>query len=218
MKNKAPNEGKKIHTVIFDLDGTLSNSGILTIAAFKHAAPLLGLPIPSEEAIQRATGYANPEFYYILYPDYPRDTVDNIAKLVEDKELRELNSLSDKLLFEGCRELLLRLKEEKIRLNIASTGDEEHVFSILEATGIIDYFEKISCGRPDKTEMLRELTEEGDRSGYIMVGDMRKDYEAARANGILSVGACYGYCKRELADFDLYIDRPLDLLKIIKGE
>ena len=49
-----------------------------------------------------------------------------------------------------------------------------------------------------------------------MVGDMKKDCEGAAANGILSVGACFGYCIRELAEFDLYIDSPMDLLGIMR--
>ena len=204
-----------IHTVIFDLDGTLSDSALLTVAAFERLAPNYGLSIPSVEAIRRATGNPNPEFYYILFPDFPRDTIYNMGTSVEEEELRLLPSLGGKLLFEGCRELLMRLKENGIRLCIASTGDRDHVFSVLEGTGIIDFFDTIACGRPDKIEMLREMTEGCDKNGCLMVGDMKKDYEAARANGIISVGACYGYCIRELTDFDFYIDTPHDLLDIL---
>ena len=208
----------KIHTVIFDLDGTLSDSAILTIAAFKKIAPAQGLPTPSKEAIRSTMGHATPEFYYILFPDFPQDLVYNAGLLVEQEELRLLPSLAGKLLFDGCRELLERLKENGFRLNIASTGAEDHVLSILNGTGIIGIFDAISYGRPDKTEMLREMIERGknsDKDGYLMVGDMKKDYEAARANGILSVGACYGYCDRESADFDLYVDKPIDLLNML---
>lgn len=208
--------GKSIHTVIFDLDGTLSDSVILSIAAFDKIAAVYGMPVPSKEAIRRATGYATPEFYYILFPGFPRNIVDEAGALVEKEEQRLLSSFADTLLFKGCRELLIRLKERGIFLNIASTGEKEHVFSILRETGIYDLFDSISCGRPDKAEMLFEMTLKGRKNGYLMVGDMKKDYEAARINGILSVGACYGYCLRDISEFDYYIDEPLDLLHIIK--
>ena len=206
----------KFHTIIFDLDGTLSDSGILTMEAFKQIAPLYGLKIPSKEMIQRTTGFANPEFYFILFPDIPRDIAERVGKLVEEAESKLLPSLSEKLLFKGSCELLLKLKENGFHLCIASTGDKEHVYSILDATGITSLFDVISCGKPDKTEMLCEMTKEKEKSGYLMVGDMKKDFEGARANGILSVGACYGYCKKELSDFDFYIDKPMDLLQLIK--
>ena len=212
----------KFHTVIFDLDGTLSNSALLTMTALKNILPARGLPIPSEETVKIAMGHATPEFYYILFPDYSRDMAVSIGDLVEQGELHALLSFDGNLLFEGCLELLTCLKANGLRLCIASTGTSDHVFPILNTAGITDFFDMVSCGRPDKTEMLRELIDEaidktgGDKSGCIMVGDMKKDYESARANGILSVGACYGYCKKESANFDLYIDAPLDLLNILR--
>ena len=206
----------KIHTVIFDLDGTLSDSAVLTMEVFKQVAPNHGMPIPSMDDIRRTTGHPNPGFYYILFPDHNRDLVHNMGLLVEEEEQKLLPSLSTRLLFEGCRELLTRLKENGTRLCIASTGDKTHVFSILKETGLISFFDKILCGSPDKTEMLREIINGGDKSGFVMVGDMKKDYEAARANGIMSVGACYGYCIKEISEFDFYINAPLDLLDVIK--
>lgn len=206
----------KIHTVIFDLDGTLSDSAVLTMAAFERVAPEQGLPVPSVEAVRKAIGYANPEFYYILFPDFPRDMIYDVGKLVEQEELRILPSVGSRLLFKGCRELLEHLKACCIRLYIASTGDKEHVFSVLSETGILNLFDMVSCGAPDKVKMLRDMTKDGDKSRYVMVGDMKKDSDGAYANGILSVGACYGYCKRESTDFDCYINAPFELLRVLE--
>jgi HAD superfamily hydrolase (TIGR01549 family) len=168
------------------------------------------------DAIRRATGHATPEFYYILFPDHNRDLVYNVGMLVEEEEQKIIPLLCDKLLFEGCRELLIHLKKRGINLYIASTGEKNHVYSILNQTGIIDFFNTISCGLPDKTEMLRKIIDNSEKNGCVMVGDMKKDYEAAQTNGIVSVGACYGYCIRESSEFDLYIHSPLDLLDILK--
>ena len=205
----------KIHTVIFDLDGTLSDSAILTMAAFERVAPKANLPVPGIEAVRSATGNPNPQFYYILFPELDREMVFNMGQMVEAVELDVLPSVKDRLLFPGCRELLIQLKKKGISLCIASTGDREHVYSILRETGIQELFDVVSCGQPDKIEMLRTLTAKGDKRGYLMVGDMKKDSEGARANGILSVGVCYGYCRRELAEFDMYIDAPFDLLGLL---
>jgi len=207
----------KIHTVIFDMDGTLSDSAILTLEALNRIAPNYELPVPSIDAIRRATGNANPEFYYILFPEFDRDLVRNVGLLVEKEEQKILPLLCGKLLFEGCLELLMRLKENAIRICLASTGDNDHVFSILKTTGIIGFFDTILCGRPDKTEMLREIIDGSDKAGCLMVGDMKKDYDAARANGIVSIGACYGYCVKETSSFDFYIHAPLDLFSVINA-
>jgi phosphoglycolate phosphatase len=186
----------KIHPVIFDMDGTLVDSAILTMAALKRIAPEHGLPLPSIETIRSAMGNASPVYYYIMFPDSERNMISDIGLLVDEEELQLLPSLCDKLLFEGCRELLIRLKDHGLRLCIASTGKKDHVFPVLNETGITGFFDTIACARPDKTEMLNEMIEGSDKSGYLMVGDMKKDYEAARANGIVSVGACC--CKRHV--------------------
>ena len=209
-----------IHTVIFDLDGTLSNSAVIAVEACKRVFPDYGFPVPDIDAIKRATGHANPEFYYLLLPDHDKDTVSRAGIQVELEEKHVISSLGDNLLFPECRELLERLKEKGIRLCIASLGDKEHVLTILNDTGIIDFFETVLYAQPgkteDKTEMLRELIGESDKSGCVMVGDMKKDYEAARLNGIVSAGACYGYCKEDISEFDFYIHSPLELLDILK--
>ena len=205
-----------IHTIIFDLDGTLSDSALLTLTALERIAPELGLPVPENEAIRRATGHATPEFYYILFPGVDRDKILNAGELVEKEELSVLQSLGATLLFPGCRELLVCLRERGLRLCIASTGKREHVYPVLEGTGIMEFFDTISCAREDKAEMLREIIGNNDRKQCIMVGDMKKDYEAAGANGIVSVGALYGYCLREMSEFDLYIETPLDLLDLLE--
>ena len=205
----------KINTVIFDLDGTLSDSAVLTMEAFKRIAPEHGLPVPSVDEVRKATGFAVPEFYYILFPDQNRELVKKTGALVEREELLILPSLGGKLLFEGCRELLIKLKESGIRLCIASTGDRDHVHSVLDTTGIAGLFETVLCARPDKEEMLREIICGRDKNEFIMVGDMEKDYTAARASGIVSVGACYGYCRKDFSEFDYYIYNALDLLKLL---
>lgn len=206
---------QKIHTVIFDLDGTLADSAILTTAAFKEIMPKFDLPVLDTETIKTAMGHANPVFYYRLFPDYPQETVFLAGQQVEALELKFLPTVKDKILFPDCYELLNQLKKRGIKMYIASTGDTDHVYGILNTSDITHFFEKISCHQPDKTEMLREMTAEGDKEGYVMVGDMSKDYDAARANNITSIGALYGYCREEDLGFDMYIKSPLELLELV---
>ena len=208
----------KIHTVIFDLDGTLTDSAIVTGAACERIAPGYGLPIPSYEEIRRAMGYQMPEFFYLLFPDFPKDKVAIAGEQIYAEGLRLVPDFKDRLLFEGCRETLLRLKENNIHLYIVSAGEPDRVPPVLEMTGIIDLFDKVLCGISDKAEMIRGIVNDDDKTGYVMVGDMKKDHEAARVNGIISVGACYGYCRKEEENFDYYIDSPFDLLGILKIE
>jgi phosphoglycolate phosphatase len=203
-----------IKHVIFDLDGTLSDSALLTIAALDEVAPRYGLKPPEREAIRRTIGYANPEFYHRLYTNGPVWLIEQMGDDVEEKEAALLPAFGDRLLFPGCLDLLNALKSRGICMYIASTGDERHVCSVLRATGIEHFFCAAHYGEPSKIAMLGRLIT-APKDEWIMVGDMGKDAEGAIANGILCVGACYGYCVRGKDPFSEYVEAPMDLLSII---
>jgi len=205
-----------IKNVIFDLDGTLADSAILTTAAFEEIAPIYNLPVPEVAAVRAVTGYANPEFYYRLFPNVSKEVVDKIGEDIECKELLIADKFKNELFFPGCKELLLALLERDIKIYIASTGDERHVERVLEVADVTTLFTSINYGEPDKADMLRRIITE-PKSEWLMVGDMRKDVEGSKANGIICVGACYGYCIQGRDAFDHYIYHPMELLKIVGG-
>ena len=200
--------------LIFDLDGTLADTALLTEAAFKKILPKLKVPQPPLETIRAAVGYQNPEFYFHVFPNAPEEIVNRIGELTEDEEQRLLPYFKRDLLFPGVRATLQVLRGLGAVMHIASTGSETHVYSILNKCGIKDFFKKILCDRPHKAGMVAEIIAGRDASGFFFIGDMRKDVEAARANGVVSIGASYGYCKNN-AGFDKYIDSPEKLPIII---
>ena len=207
----------QIHTVLFDLDGTLSDTAVLTMGALRRLAPEHGLQVPSEETVKFFLGYATPEFMGHMFPDLTPEEAEKLGQLSEKGELDELEHVDD-ILFDGVLDLLKSLATAGVRMHIASTGSNEHVMAIIDSAGIGEYFETVSCDSSDKTEMISRIIKGSEKSGYALVGDSVKDYAAARENGILSVGVSYGYCSRETSDFDLYIDHPLELLKILEFE
>lgn len=204
-----------MQTVIFDLDGTLADTAIITIEAFRRLTPGSGLPMPEPEDIRAAIGYANPEFYDRLYPGFPTSAVRALGSRVEEEELKLMPELAGELLFPGVRELLAALRHKGIRLYIASTGSAEHVEAVVAHTGIGGFFVNILCGEPDKAGMIGRILAAGDPADFLMVGDKAKDSEGANANGIKAIGACYGYCSRGQYGFDRYIDAPHELLALV---
>ena len=204
-----------VHTVLFDLDGTLTDTAILTKRALVRMSPVYGLDVPTEKMMKEAMGYATIEYVDRLYPDAPDAVRDEIISLIDQWELDELENKKD-ILFDGCLELLERLQELGIRMCLVSTGTHIHVHRFISETGIAGYFDVIVCDCEDKTDAVREMIRGSDKRGIVFVGDMLKDYDAARRNGILSVGACYGYCDRGTMEFDLFIDHPMELLDMIQ--
>lgn len=201
-------------TYIFDLDGTLTDSALLTVEAFRLAVPGSGLPEPTIEAIWAANGYPVPEFYELIYPSFPTEKVHALGERVYETELCILPDFRWELLFPGVRELLIELKNQGKNLFIVSTGSPEHVDSLLDHSGIHCFFEAIFCGEADKAGMIGRIIGDMDPAGFLVVGDSIKDSMGAHQNGVRSVGACYGYCVQGEHDFDFYISTPAELLEI----
>ena len=200
---------------LFDFDGTLADTGLLTEQAVRNIAPRFGLPVLPLSRIKACIGYANPGFYAHLYPDHPTELVYRFGEEIEKEEQRLMPAFRGRILFDGCRAMLSELSAAGIGLYIASTGDPEHVFPLLELSESRAYFRQVLCGAPDKVEMVKQLIETDAAEQWLMVGDMHKDVSAAHANGIPAVGACFGYCIRGRADFDCYADSPKQLTALL---
>ena len=205
-----------IKNVIFDMDGTLVDSGKATVIACAQVAQELGMLPPTLTSIRRVIGYANPEFYERLLPNERPETVKRFGEKVEKEEQNMVEELGDKLLFPNVIATLCELKKRGIALYLASTGSHEHVESCLRVTKLTPFFEVIACEEPEKIKMVGKIMDAGNPSEWLMVGDKNKDARAARGNGIIAIGAGYGYCDElEAKNFDYVLSDPLELVAYI---
>ncbi|MDR1061412.1 MAG: HAD family hydrolase [Clostridiales bacterium] len=213
-----------IRCVIFDLDGTLSDTAKATMPAICAAAAEFGLPAATEAAIKSAMGYASDAFYKILFPDAAPGLLAPFAERADQLESEMIRSLGGAVLFDGVKSALAELAAAGVAMHIASTGSEGHVGDVLSASGIRGYFAGVSCDEPEKAAMVGRIKRaRADAAGrhlpdesFAMVGDKRIDADAARQNGILSVGAAYGYCGRpERELFDAIARHPSELRALL---
>jgi len=202
---------KKKH-IIFDLDGTLSDTARATSAAVTEARDIHGFPNVNYDSILDAMGLPGLEFYSHLYPNVSEKELLQIEKLVDDAEERAILSLGRDILFPGVYDMLSKLHEYGYRLYIASTGGKPHVDTTLDATGIRFLFSQVHCGKPEKISMVRDIILGQPPDEWAMVGDMYKDSEAARANNILALGAGFGYlAEKDISLFDYVLTKPADI-------
>ena len=133
-------------------------------------------------------------------------------------ESENITKIGRDILFRGVREMLETLREKGYPFFIASTGSTHHVSNTLKAAGITEWFTGIHCNEPQKKDMVRRIINGANPAEWAMLGDMFKDSEAARANGIFAIGAGYGYLhKKNHALFDAVIQQPHHIFHYLEG-
>ncbi|MCL2427096.1 MAG: HAD family hydrolase [Oscillospiraceae bacterium] len=198
--------------IIFDMDGTLSDTAVATYAAVRAAKEKHGLPEVTINDVHTAMGLAGLEFFRCMYSEVSDEKLINAGRDIDDVENEKIIEMGKNILFHGVTKMLEKLFENGYILYIASTGSEKHVKTVLQSTDIMKYFKSISYGRPEKISMVREIIADRNPDEFVMVGDMFKDSEAARGNNILALGAEYGYLAKDNHHlFDSILKKPMDI-------
>jgi len=206
----------RIKHIIFDLDGTLSDTAKATTVAMNEVGVQYNLRKVSEVDIRSVMGFADPEFFYRLYPEYPQEVLNEVRYKVNDLENSIVESLGKSILFPDIEELLNDISEKGYMLYIASTGSTAHVHTTLNSCAIYHLFKGVHCNESDKINMVKGITAGHNKDECLMIGDMIKDSDAARANGIIALGAAYGYLTLEDYHlFDSILHMPGDLYKYL---
>lgn len=182
-------------TVLFDLDGTLTDSGEGIINCAALALKHFGLPVPSMEEMRTFVGPPLHETF--LRFGVPADKTDEAIRVYRSRYIP--TGMFENTPYPGIRELLEALKSEGYSLYVATSKPEEMSVTILERFGLAPYFERI-CGastdtsRSTKDAVIAYLLEQsGAKEDMVMVGDTKYDIIGAKAHGIPGIGVSWGY-------------------------
>lgn len=182
--------------VLFDLDGTLSDSAPGILAALRHAFAVVGVP-PLDAQTERAI--LGPPFYESLPPLIGAGAVAPV--IAAYREYYERAGMYDTRTYPGVNELVQRLYESGRSLAVATSKPEQYAGPIVEHLGLAPYFgtvggDTLDGGRPTKAlviaDVLRRLGDP-DPGDVIMVGDRSHDVLGAREHGIDAVAVRWGY-------------------------
>ncbi|MBY4381541.1 HAD hydrolase-like protein [Rhodococcus fascians] len=190
--------------VLFDLDGTLTDSAPGIHAGFRHALASVGAPAPTEEQLSLVVG---PPLI---------DTL-RAMNLGEEAAQRALAAYFDRYdergwaentAFDGIEAVLTRLQDRGIRLGVATSKSERFAIRILDHFGLSRYFDFIGGASNDgsrraKSDVIAHSlinlgiapveSTDGGTAGVIMIGDRDHDVHGAARFGIPAVYVEWGY-------------------------
>jgi pyrophosphatase PpaX len=207
-------------TVLFDLDGTLIDSGAMILASFRHATrTVLAREIPDEELAAFVGGGHISEHMRTL----DEGRADELVRVY-----REHNEpLHDDLqAFGGVEEVLARLSAEGRKLGIVTAKRRRTVDLAFAVLPIEHYFDVVVTtestphDKPHPEPVLFALAELGAEPGEAaFVGDSPFDVGAGKAAGVFSVGVSWGGMHPEerlrRAGADVIVHSPSELLDVL---
>ena len=188
--------------VIFDLDGTLTDSAAGIVASFRHALGEIGAPVPDGDLATRIVG---PPMHHTLQAMGLGEHADvAIAAYRADYTTR---GWSMNRMFDGIEDLLADLRAAGVRLAVATSKAEPTAQRIVEHFGIHEHFEVIAGASVDGTRSakadvvahaLAQLAPVPDE--VLMVGDRSHDVHGAAHHGIDTVVVDWGYGAADFTD------------------
>jgi pyrophosphatase PpaX len=202
--------------VLFDLDGTVVDSGGIILASMRHATrTVLGREI-SDEALMAAVGGPGLEAQMLEFGGE-----ENLEALITTYRAHN-EPLHDQLeAFAGMDDVLIALKEEGRKLGLVSAKRRTTVELAFAATEIGHLFDVVVGGdeaprqKPAPDTLLLALERLGERpESAVYVGDSPYDMAAAKSGGLYAIGVTWGgvHDRSRLSEADETVDTPKELL------
>ena len=186
-------------TILFDLDGTLTDSGEGIINCAALALQHFGIPVPDRETMRVFVG--PPLHDSFIRFGVPEDKAEEAIHIYRSRYIPI--GKFENTPYPGITDLLQKLKEQGHRLYVATSKPEQMSIEILEHFDLAKYFTLI-CGasldlsRNSKDAVIAYLLQQTETDGEIvMVGDTAFDVLGAKAHGIPTIGVSWGYGKVE---------------------
>ena len=188
--------------VLFDLDGTLTDSGTGIMNGFAHAIEKMGDKVPDQDQLRRFVGPPLQDSFGRVLGYSPEDTDKAIALYRE--YYNTMGGALENTVYPGIAQLLSDLKKEGKTLVVATSKSARATDTVLSHFGLKQYFDFVATAddrsRPHKSDVIRYVLDHykiTDKSQAVMVGDRENDVTAAKEVGIDSVGVLYGYGDKE---------------------
>ena len=186
--------------ILFDLDGTITDSAPGITDSLSSTFATLGRPVPT---LSELMAYVGPPLIAAFreYAGMDHDQASEAVKIY--RSIYSGDASLDTAVYPGVAGLIERIHEAGIPLALATSKPELNAIRILEHFGLAKYFTVIVGASEDETrsakadvvaEALRRLEEKGvDLSAPVMVGDRIYDAEGASANGVPAILVEWGY-------------------------
>lgn len=214
---------KKYDIALFDLDGTLSESGEGILDCVKLVFGEMKRPLPDDKML---ASFIGPPLTDSLKRCGFSDEDAEKGLQIYKRNFVETGIYKNKV-YDGMIEVLQELKNHGVRLGVATTKYQPFADKIITMLQLDNYFDFVggSNGTPErhtKVQVIRYVLENlgtGDTKRAVMLGDTKFDAQGAAETNLDFIGCLYGYGTRQEMELyypnAVYIEKPADILTVI---
>lgn len=191
--------------ILFDLDGTITDSGEGITKAVQYALKHFGINVEDINELKKFVGPPLRDSYMKFYNFDEEKATEGIKVF---REYYEEKGMFENSLYDGIVDVLKALKKSGKELIVATSKPEVHAKKILEHFNVDKYFTIIAGADFEETRVkkgdvikyaldnLRNTLNDNEvlnLSQVIMIGDREHDIIGAKENDIKAIGVLYGY-------------------------
>jgi phosphoglycolate phosphatase len=183
--------------ILFDLDGTLTDSGEGIINSARLVFEHYHVPVPDLPTLKAFVG--PPLILSLKNHGIPEDKLEEAIEVYRGRY--RVVGMYENFPYPGIEDLLKSLKALGHKLYVATSKPEYLAVGILEHFGLAQYFDQIrgadaNDGNSRKADVIASvLNSLGKGQEAIMVGDTIFDVEGAKEMNLPVIGVSWGYGK-----------------------
>lgn len=184
--------------VLFDLDGTLTDSGLGITNSVEYALNKFSIEVEDKTELNKFIGPPLNESFE-MFCGFTKEEASEAVSVY--REYYREKGIYENCVYDGIKDLLIEINSRGKKAAVATSKPELFAKQILDHFNLSEYFFYIGGSnmdetRTDKAEVIDYVLKEiglYDKSKVVMVGDRKHDMIGAEKNGIDSIGVLFGY-------------------------
>lgn len=212
----------KYDTILFDLDGTLTDPSVGITNSVMYALKHYGITPPERSQLYKFIGPPLADSFKNFY-NFPDEKAREAVDIY--REYFSVRGLYENRVYDDIANMLNKLTKAGYRLGVATSKPDTFSRQILEHFGLLDKFtflsgNTIDDARPTKVQVIEYALENmnSQPASTIMVGDRKFDILGANQLGLCSVGVLFGFGSKaelEAANAKYICDSVSELEKLL---
>jgi phosphoglycolate phosphatase len=184
--------------LLFDLDGTLTNSKIGITKSVQYALSKFNI---IQNELEQLVDFIGPPLVDSFMKYYSFDSITAKQAVMYYREYYERRGMYENELYPNVLQMLESLKDKKDGMIIATSKPTVYARKVLDHFGILNCFadvvgSNLDGTRASKSEVLEHILDRldlCDKGRIVMIGDRKHDILAANNWNIQSIAVTYGY-------------------------